>query len=137
MSVSQLKVVLSQQVLVDACGWAAVIDSEMNIDTEMNRVFGPAQLRLLDSVKQEIERLNQERPRKKNLLLPLLEQKSEFIEPLNTGSEHPDDQLFELAREMKVPVLTVDVDLKRRLYEADLPILEVSKNQRFQLVESL
>ncbi len=137
MSVSQLKVVLSQQVLVDACGWAAVIDSEMNIDTEMNRVFGPAQLRLLDSVKQEIERLNQERPRKKNLLLPLLEQKSEFIEPLNTGSEHPDDQLFELAREMKVPVLTVDVDLKRSLYEADLPILEVSKNQRLQLVESL
>lgn len=137
MSVSQLKVVLSQQVLVDACGWAAIIDSKMNIDTEMNRVFGPAQLRLLDSVKQEIERLNQERPRKKNLLLPLLEQKSEFIEPLNTGSEHPDDQLFELAREMKVPVLTVDVDLKRRLYEADLPILEVSKNQRLQLVESL
>jgi rRNA-processing protein FCF1 len=45
--------------------------------------------------------------------------------------------LFELAREMKVPVLTVDVDLKRRLYEADLPILEVSKNQRLQLVESL
>ena len=137
MSVSQLKVVLSQQVLVDACGWAAVIDSEMNIDTEMNRVFGQAQLRLLDSVKQEIERLNQERPRKKNLLLPLLEQKSEFIEPLNTGSEHPDDQLFELAREMKVPVITVDVDLKRRLYEADLPIIEVSKNQRLQLVESL
>lgn len=137
MSVSQLKVVLSQQVLVDACGWAAVIDSGMNIDTEMNRVFGPGQLRLLDSVKQEIERLNQERTRKKNLLLPLLEQKSEFIEPLSTGSEHPDDQLFELACEMKIPVLTVDVDLKRRLYEADLPILEVSKNQRLQLVESL
>ena len=137
MSVSQLKVVLSQQVLVDACGWAAVIDSEMNIDTEMNRVFGPAQLRLLDSVKQEIERLNQERPRKKNLLLPLLEQKSEFIEPLSSAPEHPDDQLFELASELKVPVLTVDVDMKRRLYEADLPILEVSKNQRLQLVESL
>ncbi|MDG1555691.1 MAG: hypothetical protein P8R00_05520 [Candidatus Poseidoniaceae archaeon] len=134
---NQLKVVLSQLVLVDACGWAAVIDSGMNIDTEMNRVFGPAQLRLLDRVKQEIERLNQERPRKKNLLLPLLEQKSEFIEPLSTTSEHPDDQLFELASELKVPVLTVDVDLKRRLYEADLPILEVSKNQRLQLVDSL
>ena len=137
MSVNQLKVVLSQLVLVDACGWAAVIDSGMNIDTEMNRVFGPAQLRLLNSVKQEIERLNQERTRKKNLLLPLLEQKSEFIEPLSTTSEHPDDQLFELASELKVPVLTVDVDLKRRLYEADLPILEVSKNQRLQLVDSL
>jgi rRNA-processing protein FCF1 len=137
MSVSQLKVVISQPVLVDACGWAAVIDSGMNIDTEMNRVFGPAQLRLLESVKQEIERLNQERPRKKNLLLSLLEQKSEPIEALTSESEHADDQLFELASELKVPVLTVDVDLKRRLYKADLPILEVSKNQRLQLVESL
>jgi rRNA-processing protein FCF1 len=88
-------------------------------------------------VKQEIERHKQERPRKKNLLLPLLEQKSEPIEALTSESEHADDQLFELASELKVPVLTVDVDLKRRLYKADLPILEVSKNQRLQLVESL
>ena len=44
-----------QKVLLDACGWAAVIDSGMNIDTEIERVFGPAQLVLLDSVKEEIE----------------------------------------------------------------------------------
>ena len=133
----QLKVVISQQVLIDACGWAAVIDSGMNIDSEINKVFGPAQLLLLDSVKQELERLNLERPRNKNLLLPLLEQKSQRVEPLNDDSEHTDDQLFELALDLSIPVLTVDVDLKRRLYDADIAILEVSKNQRLQLVDSL
>ena len=137
MSVSNLKVVMVQKVLLDACGWAAVIDSGMNIDTEIGRVFGPAQLVLLDSVKEEIEQLNHQRPRNKNLLLPLLEKKTEPIEALGAGSSHPDDQLVSLATELRIPVLTVDVDLKRRLYELGIPILEVTQNQRLQLVDSL
>ena len=126
-----------QKVLLDACGWAAVIDSGMNIDTEIGRVFGPAQLVLLDSVKEEIEQLNHQRPRNKNLLLPLLEKKTEPIEALGADSSHPDDQLVSLANELRIPVLTVDVDLKRRLYELGIPILEVTQNQRLQLVDSL
>ena len=126
-----------QKVLLDACGWAAVIDSGMNIDTEIGRVFGPAQLVLLDSVKEEIEQLNHQRPRNKNLLLPLLEKKTEPIEALGADSSHPDDQLVSLATELRIPVLTVDVDLKRRLYELGIPILEVTQNQRLQLVDSL
>jgi len=137
MSVSNLKVVLVQQVLLDACGWAAVIDSGMNIDTEIGRVFGPAQLMLLDSVKHEIEQLNLQRPSNKNLLLQLLEQKSEPIEAIDNDSSHPDDQLVALAIELRIPVLTVDVELKRRLYELDIPILEVTQNQRLQLLDSL
>ena len=137
MSVSNLKVVMVQKVLIDACGWAAVIDSGMNIDTEIGRVFGPAQLVLLDSVKEEIEQLNHQRPRNKNLLLPLLEKKTEPIEALGADSSHPDDQLVSLATELRIPVLTVDVDLKRRLYELGIPILEVTQNQRLQLVDSL
>ncbi len=137
MSVSNLKVVMVQKVLLDACGWAAVIDSGMNIDTEIGRVFGPAQLVLLDSVKEEIEQLNHQRPRNKNLLLPLLEKKTEPIEALGADSSHPDDQLVSLANELRIPVLTVDVDLKRRLYELGIPILEVTQNQRLQLVDSL
>lgn len=137
MSVSNLKVVMVQKVLLDACGWAAVIDSGMNIDTEIGRVFGPAQLVLLDSVKEEIEQLNHQRPRNKNLLLPLLEKKTEPIETLDADSSHPDDQLVSLATELRIPVLTVDVDLKRRLYELGIPILEVTQNQRLQLVDSL
>ena len=137
MSVSNLKVVMVQKVLLDACGWAAVIDSGMNIDTEIGRVFGPAQLVLLDSVKEEIEQLNHQRPRNKNLLLPLLEKKTEPVEALDADSSHPDDQLVSLATELRIPVLTVDVDLKRRLYELGIPILEVTQNQRLQLVDSL
>lgn len=126
-----------QQILIDACGWVAIIDSGMNVDSELMRVFGPAQLLLLDSVQQELEHVNTERPRNKNLLLDLLEQKSQPIEALSLESAHPDDQLFDLAVKHTIPVLTVDVDLKRRLYEQGLPIIEVSKKQRLELVDSL
>ena len=126
-----------QQILIDACGWVAIIDSGMNIDSELSRVYGPAQMLLLDGVREELENLNKQRPRSKNLLLSLLEQKSQPVQPLTDESAHPDDQLFELAVEHSLPVLTVDVDLKRRFYEQGLPILEVSKNQRLELVEPL
>ncbi len=92
---------------------------------------------LLDSVRQELELLNSGRPRSKNLLLALLEQKSEPIEALSLESTHPDDQLFDLAVKHTIPVLTVDIELKRRLYEQGLPIVEVSKNQHLRLVDSL
>ena len=126
-----------QQILIDACGWVAIIDSGMNIDTELSRVYGPAQMLLLDSVRDELESLNQQRPRSKNLLLSLLEKKSQPVQPLTDNSDHPDDQIFELAVEQSLPVLTVDVELKRRFYQQGLPILEVSKNQRLELVEPL
>ena len=126
-----------QQILIDACGWVAIIESGMNIDTELFAVLGPAQMLLLDSVRQELELLNSGRPRSKNLLLALLEQKSEPIEALSLESTHPDDQLFDLAVKHTIPVLTVDVELKRRFYEQGLPIVEVSKNQHLRLVDSL
>ena len=126
-----------QQILIDACGWVAIIDSGMNIDSELSRVYGPAQMLLLDSVREELENLNEQLQRSKNLLISLLEQKSQPVQPLTDDSAHPDDQLFELAVEHSLPVLTVDVDLKRRFYEQGLPILEVSKKQRLELVESL
>ncbi len=126
-----------QQILIDACGWVAVIESGMNIDTELFRVLGPVKMVLLESVREELELLNSGRPRNKSLLLALLEQKSEPIEALSLESTHPDDQLFDLAVKHTIPVLTVDIELKRRFYEQGLPIVEVSKNQRLQLVDSL
>jgi len=126
-----------QQILIDACGWVAIIESGMNIDTELFRVLGPAQMLLLASVRQELELLNSQRPRSKRLLLTLLEQKSQPIEALSLESTHPDDQLFDLAVKHTIPVLTVDIEFKRRLYEQGLPIVEVSNNQRLQLVDSL
>ena len=109
----------------------------MNIDTELFRVLGPVKMVLLESVREELELLNNGRPRNKSLLLALLEQKSEPIEALSLESTHPDDQLFDLAVKHTIPVLTVDIELKRRFYEQGLPIVEVSKNQRLQLVDSL
>ena len=126
-----------QQILIDACGWVAIIESGMNIDTELFRVLGPVKMVLLESVREELELLNNGRPRNKSLLLALLEQKSEPIEALSLESTHPDDQLFDLAVKHTIPVLTVDIELKRRFYEQGLPIVEVSKNQRLQLVDSL
>jgi rRNA-processing protein FCF1 len=126
-----------QQILIDACGWVAVIESGMNIDTELFRVLGPVKMVLLESVREELELLNNGRPRNKSLLLALLEQKSEPIEALSLESTHPDDQLFDLAVKHTIPVLTVDIELKRRLYEQGLPIVEVSKNQHLRLVDSL
>ena len=126
-----------QQILIDACGWVAVIESGMNIDTELFRVLGPVKMVLLESVREELELLNNGRPRNKSLLLALLEQKSEPIEALSLESTHPDDQLFDLAVKHTIPVLTVDIELKRRFYEQGLPIVEGSKNQRLQLVDSL
>tara|TARA_B100000768_G_scaffold132520_1_gene123204 strand:+ start:419 stop:802 length:384 start_codon:yes stop_codon:yes gene_type:complete len=126
-----------QQILIDACGWVAIIESGMNIDTELFRVLGPAQMLLLASVRQELELLNSQRPRSKRLLLTMLEQKSQPIEALSLESTHPDDQLFDLAVKHTIPVLTVDIEFKRRLYEQGLPIVEVSNNQRLQLVDSL
>ena len=109
----------------------------MNIDSELARMFGPCSFLLLQSVEDELIQLNQQRPRKKNLLLSLLIQKSERIEPLNLKSAHPDDQLMALAEEFGHPVLTVDIELKRRLYEQGTHIIEVTKNQRLKKIEGI
>ena len=37
--------------LIDACGWAAVVDSGMNIDLEINRTIGPSHWILPNQVK--------------------------------------------------------------------------------------
>ncbi|MBT60252.1 MAG: hypothetical protein CMA63_01700 [Euryarchaeota archaeon] len=126
-----------QQILIDACGWVAIIDSKMNMDAELSRIYGPCSFLLLQSVEQELISLNNQRPRNKNLLLGLLMKKSEPIEALSQDFSHPDDQLFTLASKHGYPVLTVDIDLKRRLYEQGLPVLEVNKSQRLHLLEKV
>ena len=44
---------MSQCIIIDACGWVAVIDSGINIDIELEKIFGSFQLILLDSVLDE------------------------------------------------------------------------------------
>jgi rRNA-processing protein FCF1 len=124
-----------QQVLIDACGWVACIDAKLNIDQALENLLGPCEWLLLPSVFDELKRLQEERGRTKTLLLNLLETKSTRL-----GGEallHTDDALLSHAQEHGCAVLTVDTDLKRRLYEANVQVIEVRQNNRLHLIDSL
>jgi rRNA-processing protein FCF1 len=124
-------------VLIDACGWVAVIDANMNFDSELLGILGKPQLVLLPKIVEELERLDLQRPRGKKLLLPMLLSKSSIEQPLDENTVHTDDQIVNLAVEKRLVVLTVDVQLKRRLFEAGRPVLEITKGKRLNLVDGL
>ena len=126
-----------QHLLIDACGWAAVIDSGMNFDIELGKVLGKPDLLLLPKVLEELEALDTQRPRAKKLLLGMLKGKATQIEEHEDSGAHTDDQILDLACTNGWVVLTVDVQLKRRLFEAGRPVLEVTKGKRLHLLEGL
>jgi rRNA-processing protein FCF1 len=64
-----------------------------------------------------------------------LEQKATLVEV--DSSIHTDDALLEYASAHGCATLTVDTNLKRRLYEANLAVVEVRKNAHLHLVDSL
>jgi len=117
-----------QKVIIDSCGWVALIEAGINIDISMNELVGPYQLVLIPSVEQEINKLN---TGGSNLLLELLQSKS--IPQDVSGDSHTDDQILSLARDKGWPVLTVDRELKRRLIEASCSVIEVVANKRLRL----
>ena len=118
-------------VLVDACGWAALIDAELNLDDAMNRVVGQAELMVLECVHRELDMLSQQR---KGLLLSLLESRSEKIPDLD-GMTHPDEMLVTLSDLRGWPVLTVDRGLKERLISSGGSYIEVTSSRFLRLVE--
>ena len=126
-----------QHLLIDACGWAAVIDSRMNFDSELRKVLGKPDILLLPKVLEELEALDSQRPRSKKLLLEMLKGKATKIEEHEDSGAHTDDQILDLACDNGWVVLTVDVQLKRRLFEAGRPVLEVTKGKRLHLLEGL
>jgi len=126
-----------QRIIVDACGWVAVIDAGINIDDALLKLLGSSQLLLLPDVEKELEELNSKRPKKKSLLLQLLKAKTVMIDaPANSGN-HPDDQILLLAINEGFSVLTVDTDLKRRLFDSGIRIIEVAKNKRLNMIDNL
>ena len=125
-----------QRVLIDACGWVACIDAGLNIERDLEALLVPCVWVLLPSVEGELIRLNEERPKKKSLLLTLLRSKSERVEDISNGV-HTDDELFSIAVENNWATLTVDTELIRRLYEANLRVVEVRQNNHLNLVDSL
>ena len=56
--------IMTQQIIVDSCGWVAIIDSGLNFESELERIFGKFSLILTTSVEDELSKLEQSRPRK-------------------------------------------------------------------------
>jgi len=127
---------MSQSIIIDACGWVAIIDSGMNLDLELERTIGTFELILLDSVLQELKEIEKTRPKRKSLLISMLESKTSNSD-FESDLSHTDDQIFELAKKQNLPVLTVDKDLKKRLFQSSIKVIEVSKNNHFKIIENL
>ncbi|DAC52313.1 MAG TPA: hypothetical protein HA359_05725 [Candidatus Poseidoniaceae archaeon] len=126
---------MTQKIIVDSCGWVAIIDSGINFESELERMFGNYELILLDSVLIELEALEIERPRRKSLLLELLKQKSVSMDSFENS--HTDDYIFELSIQHSYAVLTIDKALKKRLYQSGRSVVEVAKNNHLRLIEGL
>ncbi len=119
------------KVLVDSCGWVAIIEAGLNIDHAMSEVVGNFQPVLLKKVLSELKDIDSNSTN--NLLLDLLESRSEIIDGPEEAN-HPDDQLVIVASQHKWPVLTVDKRLKQRLIEMGCGYVEVMGGQNLRLV---
>ncbi|MAM99659.1 MAG: hypothetical protein VX493_04340 [Candidatus Thermoplasmatota archaeon] len=119
-------------VLVDACGWVALTEARLNLDSSMKEVVGTAELKLLESVDRELGVLS---AKQKGLLLELLRKRCEVIHDLE-GVRHPDEMLTILSSKNGWPVLTVDTNLKRRLIEEGGSYIEVASGRYLRLVQS-
>ena len=117
-------------VLVDACGWVAVVDARINIDLALESQVGPVELKVTESVLSELEQLAERESR--NLLLDLLVERSEVV---SGEGDHTDDELLNLATNEGWPVLTVDRTLKARLHDANASVIEVHGSKALRLIE--
>ena len=124
-----------QHVLIDACGWVACMEAGLNVERDLEALLGPCSWVLLPHVEKELEMLERGRPKKKSLLLSLLRSRANRLE--GQPNRHTDDVLLACAMEHNWATLTVDTALKRRLYEANLPVIEVRQNNHLHLVDSL
>ena len=121
-----------QKILVDACGWVAIVDSGLHLDLQLLEIVGPFELVLLDSVDRELRRIEEKRA--STLLLDLLEQKSSLkISTVDIGN-HTDDHLILLSKENSWPVITVDTKLKQDLIKSGCKVIEIAQNRRLRIV---
>jgi rRNA-processing protein FCF1 len=117
-------------VLVDACGWVAVVDARINIDLALETQIGPVELKITDAVLNELMRLTERDSRA--LLLDFLQERAEIVSGVGG---HTDDELLNLATTHNWPVLTVDRVLKERLHEANASVIEVHGSKALRLIE--
>tara|TARA_B100000767_G_C19632467_1_gene478865 strand:+ start:61 stop:462 length:402 start_codon:yes stop_codon:yes gene_type:complete len=115
------RVISMLRVLIDACGWVAVIEAGINIDHALLDCVGTKQLAIVPNVISELEALDD-----RKLLISMLQSKAEVVMAKEDVGSHTDDQLLALSKENNWPVLTVDTELKRRLSQSNLSWIEVS-----------
>ena len=128
---------MTQQIIIDACGWVAIIDAGINFEIELEHLIGNFELILLPEITEELEKLNLKRPRKKSLLLDLLAKKSSKINYVSHDLRHTDDIIYDLALNQNLAVLTVDKNLKMRLFKSGIDVIEVVQNNHLKLIEGL
>lgn len=116
--------------MVDACGWAALMDAKLNVDSALIGVIGEFELILMERVKEELDELSKT---KRNLLLSLLEVKSTLVANIK-GLTHTDDMLIKMSIENSWPVLTVDRELKERLINSGGSYIEVTSRKILKLI---
>ena len=123
-----------QDILIDACGWIAVVEANINIDIALNQILGPHQFWLIPQVKQEIKRLSHDK--KKRIFLDLLMAKSNPFIDETIQFTHTDDVLHAISLQRRWPILTVDTKLKKRLSESGLPWIEVKGKKHLAMIET-
>ena len=128
---------MTQQIIIDACGWVAIIDAGINFEIELEHLIGNFELIVLPEITEELEKLNLKRPRKKSLLLDLLAKKSTKINYVSHDLRHTDDIIYDLALKQNLAVLTVDKNLKMRLFKSGIDVIEVVQNNHLKLIEGL
>lgn len=128
---------MTQQIIIDACGWVAIIDAGINFEIELEHLIGNFELIVLPEITEELEKLNLKRPRKNSLLLDLLAKKSNKINYISHDLRHTDDIIYDLALNQNLAVLTVDKNLKRRLFKSGIDVIEVVQNNHLKLIEGL
>ena len=128
---------MTQQIIIDACGWVAIIDAGINFEIELEHLLGNFELIVLPEITKELEKLNLKRARKNSLLLDLLTKKSNEIDYISHDLRHTDDIIYDLALNQNLAVLTVDKNLKMRLFKSGIEVIEVVQNNHLKLIEGL
>jgi len=123
------RVIPMLRVLIDACGWVAVIEAGINIDQALLDCVGTKELATVPNVISELKALDD-----RKLLISMLQSKAELLTPNENSGNHTDDQLLSLSKEYSWPVLTVDTELKRRLSQSNLSWIEVSGRSHLRYV---
>ena len=118
-------------VLVDTCGWIALVKSGLNLDSAMSNVIGKPDLIVIDSVWKELDDLSRG---KRGLLLELLKSRSVMMDD-PPGERHTDMMLLRLSKMNNWPVLTVDTRLKEKLSESGCSYIEVVSDRMLRLVD--